>query len=254
VTGMARPGFTARVRAAHGDAWQEEGRLRVQHGGGFAELPGIRLMASGLPHPQWNNGDVTDPAVVDIDRVREWYADIGVPWGVRVPTGLPWSRGRLLFRKRLMGLIKPDFALAPPVGGLTVRAATASDLDDVVRVDCAAFEGEISVDRPWVEPHVYADRATVALALLDGEPVGTAYTLRSDDRAGPAIYLAGVGVLPEARCRGVAGEMSSWLLDRAFAGGAELAHLHPDSDGAARIYARLGFIEVAGFDIYVDID
>jgi GNAT superfamily N-acetyltransferase len=99
-----------------------------------------------------------------------------------------------------------------------------------------------------------AERATVALALLDAEPVGTAYALRSDGRASPAPYLAGVGVLPDARRRGVAGAMSSWLLDRAFAGGAELAHLHPDSDEAARIYARLGFVEVDGFDIYADLD
>jgi hypothetical protein len=41
------------------------------------------------------------------------------------------------------------------------------------------------------------------------------------------------------------------LLERAFA--ADLAHLHPDSDVAARIYGRLGFMEVAGFDIYVDL-
>ncbi|MDX6233044.1 MAG: hypothetical protein QOH68_2044, partial [Nocardioidaceae bacterium] len=46
-------------------------------------------MANGLPHPQWNNGDVTDPAVVDLG---------------------------------------------------------------VVRVDGAAFGGESSVDRPWLEP------------------------------------------------------------------------------------------------------
>ena len=246
--------LTERVRAAHGDAWQEEGRLRVRHGGGFAELPGIRLMASGLPHPQWNNGDVTDVAVVDLDSVREWYAGFGVPWGVRVPAGLPWSGGRLLFRKRLMGLIRGGFAQAPTVAGLTLRAATAADADDVVRIDLAVFEGGSPDDRKWLEPHLDHDWATVALALLDGEPVGTAYALRSDDRAGPAVYLAGVGVRAQARHRGVAAAMSSWLLDRAFADGAELAHLHPDTDAAARIYARLGFIEVAGFDIYVELD
>jgi hypothetical protein len=32
-----------------------------------------------------------------------------------------------------------------------------------------------------------------------------------------------------------------------------LAHLHPDSDDAVRIYARLGFIEVPGLEIYVDL-
>ena len=245
--------LTARVRTAHGDAWQEQGRLRIPYGGAFAELPGIRLMASGLPHPQWNNGDVTDAAVVDIDRVREWYADLGVPWGVRVPADQVWSLGRHLFAKRLMGLTPDAFVPAPVVAGLTVRAATASEIDAVARTDCAAFGGDPSVDRHWLEPHLHADRATVALALLDGEPVGTAYALRSDGMAGRAIYLAGVGVLAAARGRGVAAGMSSWLLERGFAAGAELAHLHPDSDVAARVYVRLGCTEVAGFDVYVDL-
>ena len=47
--------------------------------------------------------------------------------------------------------------------------------------------------------------------------------------------------------------MSSWLLERGFATGAELAHLNPDSDGAARLYERLGFTETPGLDIYVDL-
>jgi hypothetical protein len=47
--------------------------------------------------------------------------------------------------------------------------------------------------------------------------------------------------------------MSSWLLAQGFAAGAELAHLHPDSDEAARIYARLAFTEVPGLEIYVDL-
>jgi GNAT superfamily N-acetyltransferase len=245
--------LTQRVRTAHGDAWQEEGRLRIPYGGASAEQPGIRLMASGLPQPQWNNSDVTEAAVVDLDLVREWYADLGVPWGVRVPADQAWSHGRHLFRKRLMGLTADGFAPAPPLAGLAVRAATASDVEAVVRLDCAAFEGESSVDRPWLEPHLDADAVTVALAMLEGEPVGTAYTLRSDGMAGPALYLAGVGVLERARGRGVAAAMSSWLLEQGFAAGAALAHLHPDSDSAAGIYARLGFTEVDGFDIYVDL-
>jgi hypothetical protein len=30
-------------------------------------------------------------------------------------------------------------------------------------------------------------------------------------------------------------------------------HLHPDSDEAARVYAGSGFVEVDGFDVYVDL-
>ena len=63
-----------RVWDAHGDAWQAQGRLREGCGGGAAEMPGIRLMASGLPHAQWNNGDVTQPDEVPWNDVRAWYA------------------------------------------------------------------------------------------------------------------------------------------------------------------------------------
>jgi GNAT superfamily N-acetyltransferase len=62
-----------------------------------------------------------------------------------------------------------------------------------------------------------------------------------------------VGVLPDARGRGVAAAMSWWLCDRAFDRGAGLVHLHPDDDRAARVYARLGFAEVEGLDVYVDL-
>jgi len=175
---VSTAGLTERVRAAHADAWQEQGRLRVPYGGGAAELPGIRLMASGLQHPQWNNGDVTDAGLVEVEQVAAWYAELGVPWGVRVPAGVPWPHGRPLFRKRLMGLtqLRP----APPVPGLVVRAASPADLEAVLHVDSVGFGSEYSLERPWIEPHLSADRVTVALGLLDGEPVATASVLRSD--------------------------------------------------------------------------
>ncbi len=65
----------SRVRTAHADAWEELGRCSIRTGGGWSRLAGIRLMASGLPYPQWNNGDVIDPSVVDIDRVAAWYEE-----------------------------------------------------------------------------------------------------------------------------------------------------------------------------------
>src|SRR5262249_9686844 len=109
--------------------------------------------------------------------------------------------------------------------------------------------------RAWLAPLLGAPApaVVVALALLAGDPVGTAYSLRTDGLAGPCLYLAGVGVVPAARRRGVGPPMSSWPLAPGFAAGTELAHLPPDSDGAARIYARLGFTEVAGLEIYVDL-
>ncbi len=60
-------------------------------------------------------------------------------------------------------------------------------------------------------------------------------------------------MLPSARGRGIGASLTSWLLARGFAGGAELAHLHPDTDAAVRLYERFGFAEVDGLDVYVDL-
>ena len=113
------------------------------------------------------------------------------------------------------------------------RAARAADLPDVI----VRFNPQT------------AGRVEQRIAAL---PDVAAYTVRSDGWAGPALYLAGVTVLPEARQRGIAGAISAWLLTRGTAAGARVAHLHPDSDQAARVYARLGFDEVDGFNVYVD--
>ncbi len=242
----------ARVRTAHADAWAVEGVLREPYGGAVATLRGIRVMASGLAHRQWNGADVTGP-YADLEGARAFYAERGVEWGARVPAGLPFKSGEHLFTMPLMGLLAGGLQAAPAVDGLEVRQAGADDLEAVLHVDTTAFGSDPGLYRPWTEPHLGAERITVALASLDGEPVATAYCLRSDGPAGPAAFLAGVGVLPEARRRGIAGVLSFWLVERAFAGGARLAHLHADSDEAARVYSRLGFSAAGALDIYVDI-
>ena len=241
------------ARIAHADAWEAHGRYRAAVGGGVARMPGIRLMASGLAHPQWNNGDVLDADAVDIGEVAAWYAAKGVPWGLRVPSGMAWPHGRRLFGMRLMGLVPDEFRPVAVPAGITLRAAGPEDADAVLAVDTAAFEEPIDIDQPWVEPLLSQPSLTVCLATQDGEGLGAGYCLVTDGDAGPAAYVAGVGVLPAARNRGIGAALSSWLVSRGFDAGAQLAHLHPDTDDAARIYARLGFVEVDGFDVYVDI-
>jgi ribosomal protein S18 acetylase RimI-like enzyme len=241
------------ARTALGDAWQMHGLIRGASGGDVAELPGVRLMTSGLPHPQWNSGDVDDPSVVDLADVASWYADRGREFGLRVAPDVGWSRGRFLFRQRLMLLAAHDLVLPAEVVGVDLRPAGPADLDAVFGVDSVAYEDASAQARQWVAPHLAAAEVEVALASCDGRPVGTAYCMRTSGRAGPAAYLGGVAVLPDARRRGIAAAMSAWLLRRAFEDGAAFAHLHPDDDRAARVYQRLGFVEVDGIDIYVDL-
>jgi len=245
-----------RVWAAHADTWQAEGRLRAPLGGGAAELPGVRLMASGLRHGKWNSGDVTDAARVDLDLVRAWYAGrangAGVPWGLRAPPGTRVPDGRLLFRKRCMALLPERHARVKAPPAIDIRIAGPTDLEAVVCVDVAAFGDAVDHTRGWVQPHLRAPGFTVALAERDGEAVGVTTAILTDDRAGRCVGIFGVAVLEHARNRGIGGALTSWLLERAFAAGATLAHLNPDTDAAARLYARLGFVETVGLDVFVD--
>jgi len=124
---------------------------------------------------------------------------------------------------------------------------------DVVQVDAVAFEEAPELERRWLEPHLAAADCTVALAMLDGRPVGTGFVLVSRGRGGACAYVAGIAVLPDARGWGAGSRIMSWLLDRGFGAGADFAHLHPDTDATARVYARLGFRETEGLDVYVDL-
>jgi predicted N-acetyltransferase YhbS len=246
----ARP--LSRVQVAHADAWQVEGRLREPWGGGALEVPGLRLMASGLPGPQWNSGDVTAPDA-DLDAARAFYAPRGVAWGLRVPARLPWRHGRPLLTLRLMALAPEAFVAAPLPPGVAMRTAGPDDLEAVLAIDAPAFGVDPAEDRGWLVPRLGAHAVTTALATLDGEPAGTGLAVRSDGRAGPALYLAGVAVAEGARRRGVGAALSSWLIAGGIAAGARLVHLHAASDAAARLYARLGFADAPSLDVYVGV-
>ena len=232
-----------RADVAHADAAEVEGRLR----GGAARLRGIRVSSSGLPVPHWNSADVTAPDP-DLDGARAFFGDL--PWGVRVPEGIEWSAGRHVVRQPLMTAGAAALQPAAEVPGLAVRAAAPDDIDAVLAVDGEAFGSDPEEGRPWAAPHLDADRIVTALGLLDGDPVATAYSIRSDGEAGPALLLAGVAVVGAARRRGIGAYVSWWLLRRGFDAGAAFAHLHADTPAAARVYARLGFADAGALDIF----
>jgi GNAT superfamily N-acetyltransferase len=241
------------VRAAQADALAVQGALRVAWGGEAAAPRDMQLCAAGFEAAGVNSADVTGPAP-DLEAARAFFARHGVEWGVRVPEEMPWEHGRLLFRRRLMALGRADFRAAPAPSGLVLQQAGPGELEAVLGVDSSAFGLDPGENRRWLEPLLAAeDRIDFALGTLDGEPAASAYVMRTDGAAGPCLYVAGVAVVASARRRGVGAAMSSWLLERGFAGGAELAHLNPDTDTAARLYGRLGFTELPGHDIYVDL-
>lgn len=251
MTDPASPISSRLVHAAHADAWAVAAGGRP--GGAVADLPGVRLSCSGSPFPQYNGADLLDAAAADPERVAAWWAARGTPWAWRVPASLAWPPGwpggELVVRQRLAAVVPSAFRPAPLPAGVDVRCASPLDLDAVVGVDVDAFGGPAGPTRHWLAGLLADPHVEVGLVTARGEPLACAYAVRSAGRAGPAVLLAGVAVVPGARRRGIGGGISSWLLARAFAAGAGLGHLQPDDDRAARVYARLGFTEVAGLDV-----
>ena len=220
--------------------WQLQGALRA----GAAELRDVRVASSGLPSASWNNGDVHGPDP-DLEGARDFFG--AVPWGVRVPAGAPFAHGRLALRLRLMGLDRADFRPAPRVRGLELREAGPADLDTVVALDAAAFGvHDLELSRRFFAPQLESASIRTIIGQLGAEPVATGFSVRTDGWAGPALGLAGVAVLPAVRRRGIGAAVTSWLLE----GELGFAHLVPDSDDAARMYARLGFREATGLDVH----
>jgi GNAT superfamily N-acetyltransferase len=246
---LTPPDLVARVHAAYGDAWEAQGRLREAWGGAAADVRGLRLFASGLPHERWNSADAVS-ADPDLEAARRWFTERGVPWGVRVPEGMDWPYGRRLFSRALMALEPRDFLPAPPVAHLALSAANPEELDELAALDAAVYEDPVEQSRAWIEPHLHAPDVTTACARLGGELAGTGWALRTDGRAGPAVFTGGVAVAATARRRGIGAAVSSWLVQSGLGAGAELAVLAPDTDEAARIYGRLGFARVTAFVVH----
>jgi GNAT superfamily N-acetyltransferase len=173
---------------------------------------------------------------------------------VRVPEGIGWRGGRHLFRRDLMALAPGDFRPAPVVAGLELSAAGPEDLDEIAALDAAAYDEEPARSRAWLEPHLHTPEVTTVRARLDGVLAGTGWALRTDGRAGPAVFIGGVAVAERVRRRGVGAALSSWLTQIGFGAGGRIAVLAPDTPEAARIYARLGFAAVAAFDVHLAPD
>ena len=225
--------------------------LREPAGGATAAPRDLQLMAAGFEAPGVNSGDVTGPDP-DLDAAREFYAARGVTWGLRVPTELPWPHGRRLFRRRLMAVQRAAFRARARGAGLALRPAGPADLAAVLHVDSTVFGLDPTDNTRWLEPLLAAEarRSRAGRARRRARRHRLHAALRRGGAARPSTSPASP-CWPPARRRGIGAALSSWLLERGFAAGGELAHLNPDTDEAARLYGRLGFTETPGLDIYV---
>lgn len=238
--------LTQRVRTAHGDAWELQGRLREPFGGGAARVRGARLMASGLPQAKWNNADVTD-ADVDLDAITAWYGERRLPWGLRVPLEFDVDLGRLVFVKRCIALLRTEIADAT-TRSVHVRRERAPS--SYIGLEAAVFDSELDEIRGWVEPQFSHPAFRHWVAEFDHAPAAIATTIQTRGDAGPAAYLTGLAAVPGAPSDALPAIVRFASLD-AFSAGAEFVHTNPTDEWEIDVLSSCGGIEVPGFRVRI---
>lgn len=234
--------LTRRVRAAHADAWELEGRAREPYGGGAARVRGARLMASGIAETKWNNADVID-ASVDVDAIRSWYAARDTPWGMRIPLELDLDVGEPLFVKRCVALRSPR---SPRRGGASLEVRREQVAAEFASAEARAFRYDADDALTWVAPQFGHPGFRHWVARVDGETAAIGTTVRTDGDAGPAAYLTGLALVAGAPIDALTLVVDHAAAD-AFASGAVFVHANPTGPEQDEALTGHDPVEVPGF-------
>jgi ribosomal protein S18 acetylase RimI-like enzyme len=208
------------------------------------------------------------PTVDDVRRLlarqRELDAPRSIEWIDEIAPTLDLVAHEVGYEVRRHPLMALE-GDARGASGLT-RLVDPDDHDLLVEARAAvsvAFEhegtarGEVGVDvRDQARPsqraaltdsyraELRAGRLVVAATFADDDPQAGAVGGGTLLLAGAAAEIAGVGVLPAYRRRGLAGQIASALGREARRRGADIVFCSADSDDVARVYARVGFRRV----------
>jgi len=244
-------------RIAVGFAEAERQRRTNVPGAEVLEVEGLLLAFANVPDPPVNSALVIrEPAdpVAAIATAEEAFRERDRTLGIDVAVGRHPSVDRavrsaglsLLFSWPAMAARVHDLPLAPLPDGVRVEPVTDQrGAAAIARVEQMGFGSEPEIaERFYAAASHGGENARSFVAWDNDEPVGmvAAYL-----HAG-AVGIFGVAVVPPARRRGIAAALSV-IAARAFP--ADLAWLHTDDPQARSVYERLGFREVAEWEVWV---
>ncbi len=154
--------------------------------------------------------------------------------------------------------VEPLFSRAvtpSPPPAACLRAPTGAD-KAMLESWFAAHLTETGFHDASSAPTHASDRAQAAIAsgrtrLLDGPDRAPVGMTSINARAGDAVQIGGVHVLPDWRGRGYAGQMVAAHLAELHATGIRRAILFAASDAAARAYRRIGFTRVGTYRVAI---
>ena len=141
--------------------------------------------------------------------------------------------------------------IAPPVGGLTIRAATGRDLDAIDRIENRSFAKD-RFPRRNLARVLKSPSSAFLMAEIGGRPVGYAMVLfRKGSRV---ARLYSIAVDPDCRGKGAADALIGACCNAASARGADRLRLElrPSNKAALSLYERAGFAHLGRKSGYYD--
>jgi ribosomal protein S18 acetylase RimI-like enzyme len=247
-------------RIALGFVEAERQRRANVDGAEVLEIDGLLLAFANVPDPPVNSvlviSEPSDPpAALSAaeaafrERDRVFGIDVAVGRHPSVDQAIRSAGFSLLFSWPAMAAgvedlperSLPEGVRAEPVSGAIGAAAVASV--ETALVDPSELEDGSEIAGFYAAGSYGVGGARTFVAWEGDEPVGIASAHLRDG----AIGILGVAVVPDARRRGIASALSV-IAARAFP--ADLAWLHA-SEGARDVYERLGFREVAEWEVWV---
>ena len=236
------------------DFWRELAAWGGREGR-FEERDGLVLHTTATSFPVTCNGvarlDPELPAEQLLDAADATFAALGRGYTLQVedPEGrdadlvaAAESRGLLeLSRSPAMVRATPFDALEPPDGVRPGWVGVDASVEDFVHVADTAYQSlgmpaGVIVEMCASQERMVAPHLRSVVAFLDGRAVATAQVLVGRGAAG--VYY--VGVLPEARGRGLAELVTHAVTQVGFGLGAELGVLQATPMGEP-VYRRMGF-------------
>ena len=246
----------AAERVAAGFLEAERRRAAGAARGEVVELDGVVMAFTNLADESLNGGLVfgmpADPSAT-IAAAEAAAAERGQPLGLEVERGrFPGVQEALadagltpLFSHPAM-TVDPAWMRRPttPAGLRMMRVVDRAGLAAMVHVEVDAFGTDLEVARGLLSMGMVRDPQTRAfVAMLDREPAAQSIAAYHER----AVGVFGVGVRAGVRRRGIGAAMTV-VAASAFPD-ADLAWLHPTA-GARSVYERLGFREVAVWDVW----
>jgi GNAT superfamily N-acetyltransferase len=218
------------------------------------ERDGLVLSLTNLPEPSLNAAFVrrepSDPAGA-LAWTEEQMARRGHPLGIDYPTGRfpaldaavrEAGLALLLARPLMVASLAAIPGAKAPTGVRVLPVEDRAGALALARVDSAAFGTALEISERAFAANALADGVAAFVAWDGDDPVGCAV---AQEGAG-ATGVFGVGVVPEARRRGI-GAVLTVAAARAFP--ADLAWLLP-GELAKPLYGRLGFRDLETWTVW----